>query len=108
MPKITMDVTIVPLGTQTTEISDYVAACLAVVKNHPDVTYRLNPMSTTLEGEFDSLLALVRQMHEAPFNHGAMRVSTTIRIDDRRDQAASSEPSLLEHKVSIVRKKAGL
>jgi uncharacterized protein YqgV (UPF0045/DUF77 family) len=33
-------------------------------------------------------------MHEVPFVNGAMRVSTTIRIDDRRDKDASMEQKL--------------
>lgn len=35
------------------------------------------------------VLALVRRLHEVPFNHGALRVSTSIKIDDRRDKAGS-------------------
>jgi uncharacterized protein (TIGR00106 family) len=103
MPKVFADVTIVPLGTGTTSLSDYVAAAEQVLKQYPTVRYRLNPMSTTLEGELDSILEIIRKMHEAPFNAGAQRVSTTIRIDERRDKETS-----LEHKVQVVQEKAQL
>jgi uncharacterized protein YqgV (UPF0045/DUF77 family) len=33
-------------------------------------------------------------MHESPFSEGAMRVSTSIRIDDRRDTKATMESKL--------------
>jgi len=36
-----------------------------------------------------SVLTVIRQMHEIPFNAGAERVSTSVRIDDRRDKDAS-------------------
>ncbi len=103
MPYVMADVTITPIGTANTSISSYVAACDALLKQFPDVRYRLNPMSTTLEGELDRVLELVRRMHEAPFTQGAYRVSTTLRLDDRRDTRAS-----MEHKVEAVLEKVGL
>ena len=101
MSKVSADVYIVPLGTYSPSISDYVAACEEVLKAYPNIKYQINPMSTTLEGELEVILEIVRRMHEAPFRQGAMRVSTSIRIDDRRDVDSS-----LEHKVEVVREKA--
>jgi uncharacterized protein (TIGR00106 family) len=43
-------------------------------------------MGTIIEGDLDAILAVVREMHEAPFGEGAVRVSTLIKIDDRRDK----------------------
>ncbi|HEY9686400.1 MAG TPA: MTH1187 family thiamine-binding protein [Coleofasciculaceae cyanobacterium] len=103
MPKAMVDVTIVPIGTANTSISSYVAACERLLKQFPDIHYNLNPMSTTLEGELDRVLELIRRMHEAPFEQGAYRVSTTIRIDDRRDAA-----NTMQGKINTVREKAGL
>ncbi len=103
MPKVMADVTIVPIGTGSTSISSYVASCDQLLKQFPDVKYRLNPMTTTLEGELDRVLELARRMHEAPFTQGAYRVSTTLRIDDRRDHA-----NTMEGKMAAVREKAGL
>lgn len=103
MPVVFADLTILPIGTGNTSISDYVAASEALLKDFPDIRYRLNPTSTSLEGELDRILELVRRMHEAPFSQGAYRVSTSLRIDDRRD----SSPSM-EHQVDVVREKAGL
>jgi uncharacterized protein (TIGR00106 family) len=98
-----VDVTIVPIGTANTSISSYVAACERLLRQFPDVRYHLNPMSTTLEGELDRVLELIRRMHEAPFSQGAYRVSTTIRIDDRRDASQT-----MQGKIDTVREKAGL
>ena len=103
MPIVFADVTIVPIGTGNTSISSYVAACELLVKEFSDVNFRINPMSTTLEGEIDRVLELIRRMHEAPFTQGAYRVSTSIRIDDRRDHR-----NTMENKIETVRQKAGL
>lgn len=103
MPYAMVDVTIIPIGTGNTGISAYVAACGRLLKEFPDIQYRVNPMTTTLEGELDRILEMVRRMHEAPFREGAYRVSTTIRIDDRRDQR-----NTMEGKINAVRDKAGL
>ena len=51
----------------------------------------LTPMGTILEGELDEVLRAVRAVHEAPFARGALRVSTSLRIDERRDKTLSME-----------------
>lgn len=81
-----VEVTIVPLGTATPSVSNYVAGCHQVLKQAADLKYQLTPMSTIIEGNLDRILDVIRQMHETPYKAGAQRVSTTIRIDDRRDK----------------------
>ncbi|MCX7780392.1 MAG: MTH1187 family thiamine-binding protein [Negativicutes bacterium] len=81
-----VEVTIAPMGTGTPSISQYVAACHRVLEQAQDLKYQLTPMSTIIEGDLDRILAVIRQMHEVPFGAGAQRVSTLIRIDDRRDK----------------------
>ena len=90
MPYVTVDVNLTPIGTETPSISRFVAAAESVLKHYPDLQTRLNPMTTTIQGELDRVLQAVREMHEAPFTQGAVRVSTTLRIDDRRDGPAKS------------------
>jgi uncharacterized protein (TIGR00106 family) len=94
MSKIIAEVTVVPLGTATASLSAYVAEVEKVLKYFPRIKSLLTPMSTILEGEMDDVLAAVKAMHEVPFQKGAMRVSTTLRIDDRRDKAISMKSKL--------------
>ena len=48
------------------------------------VDYRLGPMGTSLEGDWDSVMTAIKACHQAVTNgHG--RVITTITIDDRMD-----------------------
>ena len=63
---------------------------------------QLTAMGTIIEGDIDAILPVLRQMHEMPFTEGAVRVSTLIKIDDRRDRASS-----IEGKVRSVEKKLG-
>ncbi|MEJ2202462.1 MAG: MTH1187 family thiamine-binding protein, partial [Desulfuromonadaceae bacterium] len=60
------------------------AGCLKIVEAS-GLRYQLTPMGTVIEGDLDELFRVLRQMHEAPFKAGAVRVSTLIKIDDRRD-----------------------
>lgn len=77
--------TITPLGTATPSVSRYVAGVERILRR-TGLTHQLTAMGTIIEGDLDEILAVVREMHEHPFTQGAMRVSTSLRIDDRRDK----------------------
>jgi uncharacterized protein (TIGR00106 family) len=77
--------TITPLGTATPSVSRYVAGCERILRDS-GLTHELTAMGTIIEGDLDAILAVVRRMHESPFAQGAVRVSTSLRIDDRRDK----------------------
>jgi uncharacterized protein (TIGR00106 family) len=94
MGKVIAEVTVVPLGTSSTSLSAYVAEVEKVLKRFPKLKSMLTPMSTILEGEMAAVVEAVKAMHEVPFRMGAMRVSTTLRIDDRRDRESSMKGKL--------------
>ncbi|MBS6525628.1 MULTISPECIES: MTH1187 family thiamine-binding protein [Aedoeadaptatus] len=95
-----VELTLVPIGTQKTSCSPFVAAAYDAVKDNDKVEIRLNPMGTVLEGDIDELFACVRKMQEAVFEAGADRVYSVVKIDDRRDKKAS-----LDQKVNSVMSK---
>jgi uncharacterized protein (TIGR00106 family) len=78
-------VTIAPLGTATPSLSRYVAGVEQVLAAS-GLRHELTAMGTIIEGDLDRILEVVRRMHEHPFTQGAVRVSTLLKIDDRRDQ----------------------
>jgi len=80
--------TITPLGTATPSVSRFVAGVERILRE-TTLTHQLTAMGTIIEGDLDEILAVVRRMHEHPFTQGAQRVSTSLRIDDRRDKQAS-------------------
>lgn len=95
-----VELSITPLGTGTPSVSRFVAESVRVVRES-GLRYQLTPMGTIIEGDLDEILAVARRMHEAPFAAGAARVSTLIKIDDRRDRQAHT----LEGKVRAVEEK---
>ena len=97
-----IDVSIVPVGTRSPSVSQYVAGAVKIVQNEPGIKYRLTPMNTVVEGNLEQLLDLARRMHESAFNSGVTRVVTTLRIDDRHDK-----PLTMEGKIAAVEEKLG-
>jgi uncharacterized protein (TIGR00106 family) len=97
-----IDISIVPVGTKSPSVSDFVAGAVKIVKNEPGIRYRLTPMNTIIEGDLEQLLALAKKMHDSAFDSGAARVVTTIRIDERRDK-----PLTMEGKIKAVEDKVG-
>lgn len=83
-----MEISVVPVGTESPSISHYVAECVAIVKQK-GLPHELTSMGTNVEGELKELLSVAVEMHELPFKRGAQRVLTSIKIDDRRDKRLS-------------------
>jgi uncharacterized protein (TIGR00106 family) len=94
-------VSITPLGTATPSVSRYVAGVERVLRESR-LKHEMTAMGTIIEGGVDEVLAVVRKMHEHPFGEGAVRVSTLIKIDDRRDKEHT-----IARKLQSVREKLG-
>mgnify|MGYP001241808016 CR=1 FL=1 len=95
------DVTVIPIGTESTSLSEYVASIHSVLRSYEGkIKYELTPMSTIIEAELPVLFEVIEKIHEVPFANGAKRVATNIRIDDRRDQVVT-----MEGKIESVQKK---
>jgi uncharacterized protein (TIGR00106 family) len=88
------EVSIVPLGTGKTSLSQYVAACVGLLEKEKTISYQLTPMGTIVEGALDKVLKVIMEMHEVPFEKGVMRVLTTIKIDDRRDKKITMDSKI--------------
>jgi len=95
-----IEVSVVPIGTDSPGLSTYVAGCIKVLQRAEGIKYELTSMGTIIEGELDRVLSVVREMHEVPFGTGVSRVVTTIRIDDRRDKGIT-----MNGKVAAVKSK---
>ena len=93
------EVSVVPIGTAKTGVSEYVAGAVSILKES-GLKYKLTPMGTIVEGDIKDVLEVISKMHETPFNKNAERVYTTIKIDDRRDIKAE-----MDNKVKSVMEK---
>ena len=78
---VLLDFSMTPLG-KGESVSAYVARCLEVVAAS-GLDYRLHAMGTTLEGELDQVLDVVRRCFEA-LEADCDRVSCSIKIDSRK------------------------
>jgi uncharacterized protein (TIGR00106 family) len=94
-----LEFSITPIGKEVS-VGTYVARCLEIV-DRSGVPYRLHAMGTVIEGEFEDLLNLVARCHKA-VAEDCERVSTIIKIDDRK--GASGQ---LEAKVKAVERRLG-
>ena len=85
--QVIAEISVIPLGTASPALSHYIADCLKVLKDAPDISYQLTAMGTIIEGPLERVLWLAQKMHQAPFEMGAQRVITSIKIDERRDKS---------------------
>jgi uncharacterized protein (TIGR00106 family) len=97
-----LEISIVPIGTKSTSVSSYVAECVKILKEE-NLRYELTAMGTNIEGGLKDLIRVALKMHQEPFKKGALRVVTTLRIDDRRDKKGT-----LSGKKKAVQKKLGV
>jgi uncharacterized protein (TIGR00106 family) len=72
-----------PLG-KGESVSEYVARSLDII-DKSGVDYRLNPMGTVLEGEWNEVMAVVTKCYER-MSQDCNRISVTIKIDARTNQ----------------------
>jgi uncharacterized protein (TIGR00106 family) len=81
------ELTLVPIGTNTTSVSKYIAGALDSIGEVEGLNYELNPMGTVISHkDLNVLYDVIRKMQESVFEHGANRVYSVIKIDDRRDK----------------------
>ena len=81
-------------------LSDYVARVLAII-DQSGVSYRLNPMGTVLEGEWDEVMEVIKRCHK-DLERDCNRISTSLKIDYRRHTA-----SRMDAKIKSVENKIG-
>jgi len=94
-----VEFSIVPIGTGSS-IGDQLAEVLKIV-DASGLPYKVNPMGTVVEGEWNDVIGLVKKCHSAVMKTGE-RVVTTVSIDDRK-----GKPNRIDEKVKSVEKRIG-
>jgi uncharacterized protein (TIGR00106 family) len=95
----TADLTILTLGRADVSASPYIAEIQRRLAAQDRVRYRMHAMGTSLEGQTADILDVVRDLHEVPFELGAPRVYTVLKLDERRDREQT-----LDDKVEAVQR----
>jgi len=72
---------VTPIGAGVS-VGKHVAECLRIIERS-GLDYKINPMGTVVEGDFDEVMSLIAKCHKA-VRKRCQRVSTIIKIDDRR------------------------
>ncbi len=90
---------IVPLGLGSS-IGDKLAAALRIV-DASGMPYKVNPMGTVVEGEWDEIMALVKKCRDELMKTED-RLLISIKIDDRKGSR-----NRIEEKVASVEKRLG-
>ena len=81
-------------------VGRYVARSLDII-DKSGVAYRLNPMGTVLEGEWDEVMQVVRSCYER-MREDCERISASIKIDYR-----SGASGRLESKIESIERHLG-
>ena len=93
------EISVIPIGTPTTSIGDWIAESVRVLQNEK-VNYEVSPMGTLIEGKISDILRVAGRMHDSALRKGINRVVTTLVIDDRRDKQVT-----MKSKVASVKKR---
>ena len=90
---------IFPIG-EGESLSKYVARSMKLI-DESGLAYRINPMGTVVEGEWDEVMALIKSCHNAILED-TQRVTCSIKIDDRKGKT-----NALDMKIKSVEEKVG-
>lgn len=94
-----IEFSIIPVGIGSS-IGDQLAGVLKIV-DASGLPYKINPMGTVVEGEWDEIMKLIKKCHKAVMQTGE-RAVTTISIDDRK-----GKPNRIDEKVKSIERRLG-
>ncbi|CAR56745.1 Ecm15p [Kluyveromyces lactis] len=84
------DVCMVPLGTGSPSVSDFVTKIEKKIRESP-LKSTLHSAGTTIEGPWDDVMKLIGELHEYSHELGYVRVHTDIRVGTRTDKVQTAE-----------------
>ncbi len=94
-----VEFSIIPIGIGSS-IGDQLAEVLKIV-DACGLPYKVNPMGTVIEGEWDEIMKLIKRCHKTVMKKG-QRAITSITIDDRK-----GKPNRIDEKVKSIEKRIG-
>ena len=83
-------------------VSSYVSRSLAII-SESNVNYRLNPMGTVLEGEWDEVMGVVKQCYET-MRSDCKRITCAIKIDYRAGKKGRIESKMASIETRLGKK----
>lgn len=83
MANTLLSIQVIPKTPNNEDSYPYVDKAIEVIQRS-GVKHQVNPLDTTMEGELDELLKVVKEMHEALTEAGSPSVISQIKIADRK------------------------
>jgi uncharacterized protein (TIGR00106 family) len=90
---------VIPMGSSPS-VGDKIAEILKIVDSS-GLPYKINPMGTVVEGEWDDIMKLIKKCHKTTMK-SVERTITTISIDDRKGKTRR-----IDEKVTSVERRIG-
>ena len=90
---------VIPIGSGIS-MGDKIAEILKIIDGC-GLPYKINPMGTVVEGEWDEIMQLIKKCHKKVMKSGG-RTITTISIDDRKGKTHR-----IDEKVKSVERRIG-
>ncbi len=84
---VMIDFCIVPLGVGVS-VSEYVVECQRIFEKS-GLSHEMHPYGTNVEGEWNKVMAAVRECHEKVHEMGAPRITSSMRLGTRVDREQS-------------------
>jgi uncharacterized protein (TIGR00106 family) len=81
-------------------VGEYVARCLDIV-DRSGLPYKLGPLGTCIEGEWDAVMNVIKQCYQA-LEKDCNRITCTVKMDYRKNRTG-----MINSKVESVEKKLG-
>jgi uncharacterized protein (TIGR00106 family) len=94
-----IEFSIIPVGIGSS-IGDKLAEVLRII-DVSGLPYKVNPMGTVVEGEWDEIMRLIKKCHKAVMKT-CERAITNISIDDRK-----GKPNRIDEKVRSIERRIG-
>ncbi|MGB0203837.1 MAG: MTH1187 family thiamine-binding protein [Neptuniibacter sp.] len=89
---VMIDICIVPLGGGVS-VSEYVTACQKVLQKS-GLKHQMHAYGTNVEGDWDEVMAAVKQCHEVVHEMGAPRITTSMRLGTRTDREQTMDDKI--------------
>ena len=89
------EISVYPIGTDSTSLSFYIAKAIKSIQDTKEITCQITPMGTILESDdiakiFDATKSVIETIHRL----GIKRVETVLKIDSRTDKKQTMQQKL--------------
>jgi uncharacterized protein (TIGR00106 family) len=90
--KVIADLTVIPMGVGVS-LGRYVAECERILRK-AGLKVKLHAYGTNIEGEWDEVVAAIKECHQVLHALGVPRVSSSVKLGTRTDREQTMEDKI--------------